>query len=430
MLIVSVKEHRPLSDDKNFNEVFNGNEDLLKRFPYAQSESGNHLLGCFIEGWPGVIIKANYYVGVSWLEEGKSAIQVRPKVENLDFMKMFMKCLECKDRDVQNKIHHIYGIVFNKTPLKSDDLRDEVTPFIILHYISLLKPIIQKGLKRNYVLEEDNLQSKLKGKLLFAQHLKRNVLIKRLDRNHCRFQEYSFDCLENQILKKATHFVSLYLKEHNLNITDDHRHTISSANMVFGQVSDVRMSSAIERFRINPLFKDYARAIDVAKIILRRFGYDIQQIEDKSHPILPFWIDMSLLFETYVLSMLKQAYPYTIKYHIATYGNEIDFGKTDESLIIDSKYMYWWENDVNHDNIRQLSGYARNKSIRIKLLGDIYEKEILPCLIIYPSESGVEKFAPDVLLKKPDGSLNNGCTQIEQYIEFFKVGVKLPLRHK
>ena len=136
--------------------------------------------------------------------------------------------------------------------------------------------------------------------------------------------------------------------------------------------------------------------------------------------ILPFWIDMGLLFETYVLGLLTEKYKSQIKYHITSYGNEIDFGKPNEKMIIDTKYIYHWENKVNHDNIRQLSGYARNKQIRKKLMGQEYnEKEILPCMIIHPSADGIECFTQEELMSEP-------YKEIETYLKFYKLGIRLP----
>ena len=88
-------------------------------------------------------------------------------------------------------------------------------------------------------------------------------------------------------------------------------------------------------------------------------------------------------------------------------------------MIIDTKYIYHWENKVNHENIRQLSGYARNKQIRRKLMGALHETEILPCMILYPSSEGIERFTRDVMIEEP-------CMDIDTYLKFYKLGIKLP----
>ncbi len=418
-IILTINEHQPLTGN-DFQDFFANNENFLKRFPNAQNAQGKNLLGCFVEGWPEPTPKANYYVGITWLQEGQVALQVCPKIKNIDFLKMFMTCLKSKENDIQNKIMNIYGMDFKHQLIDSNGLHIEVTPFIIIHFLSLLDSIIRKGLKHNYVFTEENLQSKLKGKLIFSQHFKSNVLNKRLDKNFCRYQDYSIDCIENRILKKALIFTEKYSHQYKIKLSSEQTQTIQQAKNVLAEVSDNCTPTEIERFRINPLFKEYTRAITVAKNILRRFGYDIQATEKNSNKVPPFWIDMSLLFETYVLGLLKEKYGNNIKYHISTYGNEIDFGKPDEKLIIDTKYIYKWDSKDNHDNIRQLSGYARNKRIREKLTGEKNETDIFPCLIIYPSFEGIDKFSKDKIMDEPQKA-------IEHYIKFYKLGVKLPI---
>ena len=106
--ILSIEEQKPLTESPIFNEVFDGNEALWKRFPDANNARGKHLLGCFVEGWPNPVPKAGFHVGLTWLEEGQVALQVCPKIPNVDFMSMFMTCLKCKDNDVQEKIMQIW----------------------------------------------------------------------------------------------------------------------------------------------------------------------------------------------------------------------------------------------------------------------------------------------------------------------------------
>ena len=419
--ILSIEEHRPLTDSPLFHEVFDENEALWKCFPDATNAKGKQLLGCYVEGWPAPVPIASYHVGLAWLKEGEVALHVFPKIRGLDFMTMFMTCLKNKDNGVQEKLMHIYEFDFKKPSIDAHGLHIDVTPFIIIHFLSLLEPIVKKGLKHNYVFEEENLQGKLKGKLVFSQHFKKNVLKHRLDKNYCRYQEYSIDCTENKILKKALSFAESYIQHYHLKVSDNHTRTIQQAKSLFSEVSDTCFPSEIERFRVNPLFREYARAIGVAKLILRRFGYDVQRVERQPNMVPPFWMDMSLLFETYVLGLLSEKYGQSIKYHIATNGNEIDFGKPDEKMIIDTKYIYHWRDRVNHDNVRQLSGYARNKQIRRKLMGDLNETEILPCMIIFPAADGIEFFSKNLLLDEP-------CEEIETYLNFYKLGIRLPIQ--
>ena len=124
---------------------------------------------------------------------------------------MFMECLN------HAKISHeisknrngepIYKIDSDQKaiPLPTSDF--EITPLLIIHFIKVLEKIVKRGLKRDYIRIEENLSSKIKGKIMFSQYLKKNVMQGRNDRVYCRYQDYSVDCLENQILKKLLFFV-------------------------------------------------------------------------------------------------------------------------------------------------------------------------------------------------------------------------------
>lgn len=129
---------------------------------------------------------------------------------------------------------------------------------------------------------------------------------------------------------------------------------------------------------------------------------------------------MSLLFELYVYALLKKAYGHQIHHHLSTYGNEIDFVKFDEELIIDTKYIPQWEDKAHHDNVRQLSGYARSMSLREKILKrDSDDTTIINCLVIYPNKKGRMQF-------NKSENLINGKTPIDTYLKFHKLPIQLP----
>ena len=96
-------------------------------------------------------------------------------------------------------------------------------------------------------------------------------------------------------MKKALSFTECYLSRYKLNVPNNLSLVIQQGKKAFAQVKDVCSPTEIERFRVNPLFKEYARAINVAKLILKRFGYDVQKIEKQTNMIPPFWMDMSTI---------------------------------------------------------------------------------------------------------------------------------------
>ena len=171
----------------------------------------------------------------------------------------------------------------------------------------------------------------------------------------------------------------------------------------------------------SPVFHDYKRTLKIAKMIIRRFDCDMQRSHTKHDALVPpFWINMPLMFELYVLGKLRMRHGQEIKYHTRTIGNEIDFGKPSERLIIDTKYTTKWSDDgIVAEHIRQLAGYARNKKIRNKL-GITDDNAIMNCMIAYPDSNGASEFTTAKILDEP--SVN----KINTYIKTYKIGIRLP----
>lgn len=49
--------------------------------------------------------------------------------------------------------------------------------------------------------------------------------------------------------------------------------------------------------------------------------------------------------------------------------------------------------------------------------------DILPCMILYPSVDGIENFSKELILDEP-------VIDIESYLKFYKLGIKLPEKSK
>ncbi len=365
-------------------------------------------------------VRASYYIGLSWLKEGECSVSVLPKI-NVDYLQMFMDCFYSDDNDIQDKLMQIYFIDFDKPCICLENSPFEFTPFIIIHFLQLMKKLIKKGLKKGYILREENLKGKVKGKILFARQYKENLSIGRVENNYCRYQEYSEDCTENRILKKALLFVAHFLNNYDLVDSYGLQKLVQGMLPRFQNVSDISNIQEIRKFQINPFYREYARALKVAKLILRRFGYDIQTAQGDADKLLPpFWIDMPLLYELYVLNMLRNRFGNNIYYHIATRKDEIDFGKRDEHLIMDAKYVPDWDMEVNTEHIGQLARYARAPGIRRKLLGTDDDTIICNCLLLYPSIQGITSFEKENILREEN-------VKDMGYLQFYKLGIKLPV---
>jgi 5-methylcytosine-specific restriction enzyme subunit McrC len=368
----------------------------------------------------------SYYIGIDWLQEKKSYIVVHPKIDNLDYVGMFVHCLY--HPEISESLEDIYHIDIKKPQIKTSTIDWDLTPFMIIHFLSLVSRIVKQGLKSNYIVHEENLNSKIKGKILWAQQFKKNIATKREDRIFCRYQEYSINCYENRLLKKVLLFIQHYSKCYQKKYPELIQ-TQNSLLSAFENISDDISYSEIKRIKVNALYKEYTEAIALAKKILHRFGYSYKQTDNTKidNELPPFWIDMSKLFELYVYSLLKKEYPKEISYQAHGKHGYVDFLKKDDKLILDTKYKLIYTNDdkYNIENIRQLSGYARDEGIlkKLKIFKDKDSKEIddnvvVECIIIYPNSKSKESFEGRSLKEE----------EIKQFTKFYKCGIKLPVK--
>ncbi|MDO4224720.1 MAG: hypothetical protein Q4C75_02385 [Bergeyella zoohelcum] len=95
----------------------------------------------------------------------------------------------------------------------------------------------------------------------------------------------------------------------------------------------------------------------------------------------------------------------------------------ENSLIIDTKYKLKYDSGHIHEDIRQVSGYARLKKVREKV--GFNDDKHIDCLIIYPKIGGGET---SINLKQKFDEIKK--YHIAQYYKVYKLGVELPIIEK
>jgi len=340
-------------------------------------------------------LSSSYYIGTDWLLKEKVAVFISPKLNNsnikIDYLNMLFSCLQHPEI-----IHHareLYEIKFDEPYIEIEQKNDILTPLLIVQYLQILKSIVRKGLKPSYYKVENNLHSKIKGKVLVAQ---------------------------NRLLKKALIFCHRYLS-----LFPDYLKFVSPIMTfclpAFEMVSEKIELNEIKTSKPNAFFKEYSEGIRIAKLILKRFGYNIKNTEKKETvQVPPFWVDMSKLFELYVLGLLKERYGNQLEYQFTKQHNELDFllNTEKEKIVIDAKYKRKYQQHYDINDIRQLSGYSRIKKV-VEHLGYKSDEEqataVIDCLIIYPDQNAALSLHHN--LKKES---------IPQFVKFYKHGIRLP----
>lgn len=399
------------------------NETIIQFIPFLKKEGYN----CF--EIKNNFLHTSYYIGVDWLIKNKLAIYIEPKLnknstEQTDYLKMLFSAL--KHPEVVQHTKQLFDIKFDDVYIEIDQQKDLITPLLVVQYLRVLKEIVRKGLKKSYYKVEQNLNSRIKGKVLVSKTIKNNILKNRILKTYCSYDEFGYNGFENRLLKKALIFVKKYLPI--LDVFNANEFTSSMFNYInpaFESISDEVSMNEVKHNKKNVFYREYEEAIRLAKLILKRFGYNITNTKNKTVKTPPFWIDMSKLFELYVLGFLKDRFGNKVEYHIKDSGNELDFLLKTEDLkmVIDAKYKTKYQGGFNNDDIRQVSGYARLEEVYKKFNPDFKncENKLIDCLIIYPDQDEGNDDLKTVKINE---------NEIKQFVQFYKVAVKLPVLNK
>ena len=424
------------------------------------------------------ILKADYYIGLDWLVVGKKYVNVVPKVNakllenfqdhlNIEADKEFDEEQEAKNDEIAEKaieeeanktegaskldylkmlldvyaanlkekeIGNLVTIYWDAEKIKIEQKEDQLTPFLVVQFLNLLKSIVRKGLKKSYYKVQENLTNKVKGKILVGTHIKQNVFKNRMTKTFCEYQVFGENNVENKFLKKVFQYCISYVQNSKFFTSEtkvDINNLINYCRPAFELINDDLKESQLHHLKHNPFFKEYKEAIKIGNYILKQFAYNMSSISENDIETPPFWIDMPRLFELYFYQKLLKANNFDrkkIKYQFNTFGNYLDFLINDgeNSMVIDTKYKLHYKQSHIHSDIRQVSGYARLSKVRNKIKSRTPtwdENSIIDCFIIYPSldKSATTEF--DFSL----GNIRKQYSKINAYHKVYKLGIALPI---
>ena len=402
MSVIQLQEHEKLPDSKKEEKY-----DRLKLVEWCKPKDSS----------PEAYY-ASYKIGAEWIDEQESLIvTTKHKMEQIDFVRMFMTCFT-SDLSLAS-FSTIYEIYIDKPSIKAPALQSVVSPLLVLHFLSVVSRI--KELKKGYVSRSENLK-KVKGRISILKNERQNIAIRRYDRVFCEYDEYSADIPENRLIKKALLFSQRLLQSLNERSAAVAKLRLNKSLALFREVSDKVEIKQVKRLRAHKLFTNYNEAIRLAKLILRLFDYNISKVGSHEGKVVPFWLDMSLLYEHYVYGLLHEAYRERITYQFEGETGSPDFlYKSEEyKAILDTKYIpKYEEKSLDKDVVRQLSGYGRD----LRILTHLGYKDAspIPCIIIYPKE-GKRKNNPFL-----GNNLRMLCGKsLKDFLEFYKIEVSLP----
>lgn len=370
-------------------------------------------------------VDTNYFIGVDWLVAEEVAIYVEPKLNatvQIDFLGMMIRSFDAPEN--LEHLDDLFHAEYEQPWISIPEQKDLLSPILIVQFLKLVQKIVRKGIKKSYYRVTENLNSRIKGKILVGQQIKENLVKNRLTKTICNYQEYGANTIENQFLKSVLEFVSSYLSQKSQFFTKEQNRELQNILYYclpsFQHVDLIKNKHQQIHVKQNAFYKEYEEAVKIGGYILKRFSFNINKTNQSQTSTPPFWIDMSKLFELYVFGKLKTLFPEpnAISYHDTFLGRkETDILVRAEGYkcVIDCKYKPQYKDGApSLDDKRQLAGYTRMKRVYDRLA--IPYNEIVRGLIIYSHQDCTEEIKKEELLK----------SEIGEYVEFYKKGVRLP----
>lgn len=366
---------------------------------------------------------SSYYIGLS--EINGQHIEVLPKLENLDFMSLFSFALLYQPSS--EYFSSCYDINWENEIFASTELYNILTPLLVMQYLNILDKLVGKGLKRDYITIEDNLHSKIRGKLRPISNWRKNELKKKEDYFYCQYQVFSANIPVNRLLKKALDISLLLLGNVRSRSSNMTGLAFLSSKMklieAFRDIdSNIRLES-VRNYKFDKLNMYYSEAIKLANCIIRHQDNALTDGSGKKKVPL-FWIDMSRLYEVYVLGILQTHYPDKILFQVkGSYGTQCDYLHIGEGIVLDAKYKLWYSSyngrrshvDSMIADIREISAYARDEHFLSLMKNDVSTPI---CIIIHPDEE-----TTNLGTVLSDSVKNN---KVEGYKDFYRLSIDLP----
>lgn len=288
------------------------------------------------------------YVGV--IQIGGLTIEILPKADNNEnadknlWQNVLLNMLKiCKKIQVES---------ISETQLKKR--YHSILDVYFELYLNEIERLVKKGLIKKYRKNQSN-QNALKGKLLFAQNIQKNVVHK--EHFYCEHQVYDKNHLLHQILYKGL----LVLKTF---VNDSLKDKLNRLLFEFQDIENINIQKKhFDKVIIDRKNHDYQKAIDIAKIIILNYSPSLNYGNEN---LLTLLFDMNALWEEYIFRILQKHKTDEIE---VSFQNSDKFWENkrirpdivlktkDETFVIDTKWKIIEANNPSDDDLKQMFVY-------------------------------------------------------------------------
>ncbi|MGI8484608.1 MAG: McrC family protein [Thermomicrobiales bacterium] len=296
------------------------------------------------------------------------------------------------------------------------DRVEHVFEIVVSYFADMVERLIDLGLYRNYVEEQENL-TMLRGRILVREDMQQNLVQRH--RTFCEYTSFSWDLPENQVILYVVHLLSGWAFTRKL-----------TARLL-------RLESELEGILFRPFDSDdinqfvYNRASDDYRSIhnLCRLFLDGASLAERSGaiPFDGFLVDMNVVFERAVGRSLSARLlkPYVLsEQHVTTLDDTsrvtirpdlvVSLSGT-PVVVADCKYKRLAVNEHKQQDLYQLLAYCTAMNTRRGIL--IYPRHLAPIAGGMPvRNSQIELHEYAVCLNVPITELDQEFDRLAQYV--------------
>lgn len=191
---------------------------------------------------------------------------------------------------------------FDEDLIFADEITKDNKMLTYISFIHLVLNSTKRGLMSKMVKRSENLTGKVRGKIDVKYQISKNIMRGRKDRIYCKYSEKSVDILENQILKYALTIIS----DSKIAGLKNLQRSINILKRRFSAVSDRKVTPAeIDRIILPSMYQSYKPMFQLAKVIISDISMYTTENGSKKG-LVPYAINMPLLFECYVRTIIKE----------------------------------------------------------------------------------------------------------------------------
>lgn len=190
------------------------------------------------------------------------------------------------------------------------DYRCDADILYALSFINLCYSLCKKGIKNKMLHQEENLTSKIRGRIDIQKNIRKNTFNGRNDRFYCKYIDFTTDTIENRILKAALMRCKKIIRQ-KFQMSAE---IVGRLYYCMNALRNVKLIAIRNRdfnnISTTGLYAYYKPLIRQARCILgqKYYSYSTEEGRNviKSVYTIPYMINMETVFEFYIRTVFRE----------------------------------------------------------------------------------------------------------------------------